>query len=100
MAAVVARSLRLLLEIDVGKLLPVIVPHDEAGVVEFFDSPGRREAATSFPKRKDRPFDDSRSLPRAVGDLPLSYDRRRGLTLANVLRAASNAQKSQHRGHA
>ena len=31
--------------------------------------------------------------------LPLGDNRRRGFTLADVLRAASDAQKSQHRGH-
>jgi hypothetical protein len=36
---------RLILEIDIGKLLSVTVAHDEAGVVVFLDSPGWREAA-------------------------------------------------------
>src|SRR5262249_34935665 len=36
---------RLILEIDISELLPVAVPHDEAGVVEFFNRPGWREAA-------------------------------------------------------
>jgi hypothetical protein len=36
---------RLVLEIDIGELLPGAVLHDEAGVVEFFDRPRRREAA-------------------------------------------------------
>jgi hypothetical protein len=35
----------LLLKMDVRELLPVAVPHDEAGVVVFLDRPGRREAA-------------------------------------------------------
>ena len=37
---------RLILEIDLGKLLPVGVAHDEAGVVEFFDGPRWWEAAS------------------------------------------------------
>jgi hypothetical protein len=35
---------RLILEIDIGELLPVLVTHDKAGV-QFFDKPRRREAA-------------------------------------------------------
>jgi hypothetical protein len=31
-------------ETNIGKLLPVVVAHDEAGV-QFLDRPGRREAA-------------------------------------------------------
>jgi hypothetical protein len=31
--------------------------------------------------------------------LALSNDWRRGFTLADILRAASDAQESQHRGH-
>jgi hypothetical protein len=53
-------------------------------------------------KRKDRPFHDSRSLPNACAALPLSYDRRgrgRSFSLADVLRAASDAQESEHGGH-
>ena len=36
---------RLFLEIDIGQLLASAVAHDEASVVEFFNRPGRREAA-------------------------------------------------------
>jgi hypothetical protein len=36
----------LFLEIDIGKLLTVVVTHDEAGV-QFFDRPWRRREATS-----------------------------------------------------
>ncbi len=32
--------------INVSELLAVMVPHDEAGIVIFLDSPGRREAAS------------------------------------------------------
>jgi len=38
-------SVALILEIDIGQLLPGAVDHDEAGVVEFFNRPGRREVA-------------------------------------------------------
>jgi hypothetical protein len=37
-------SARLILEINIGKLLAVVVAHDKAGL-QFFDGPGRREAA-------------------------------------------------------
>ena len=36
---------RFILEIDINELLPIVVAHDEAGVVAFFDGPLRREAA-------------------------------------------------------
>jgi hypothetical protein len=36
---------RLILEIDIGKLLAVVVANDEAGIVVYLDIPGRREAA-------------------------------------------------------
>ena len=42
---------RLILEIDIGELLPVGVPHDEAGIVEIFDGPRRREAAYGHCRR-------------------------------------------------
>ena len=35
-------------KIDAGKLLAVLVAHDETGVVEFFEGPRRREAAIRF----------------------------------------------------
>jgi hypothetical protein len=38
------RADRLILEIDIGELLPGAVGCDKAGV-QFFDRPGRREAA-------------------------------------------------------
>jgi hypothetical protein len=61
-------SARLILEIDVGELLSVIVANNEAGSVQFLDSPRRREAARqlTIPKGKDRPFHDSRPLPMLV----------------------------------
>ena len=40
-----AAKTRLILEIDVGKLLPVVVTHREAGLL-FFDGPRRRETPT------------------------------------------------------
>ena len=39
-------SARLILEIDIGKLLAVVVAHDEAGVVVFLDRPRRWETAS------------------------------------------------------
>jgi hypothetical protein len=42
---------RLVFEIDVGKLLPVVVAQDEAGLL-FFDRPRRREAPIVH--RRDR----------------------------------------------
>jgi hypothetical protein len=36
---------RLFFEVDIGELLPTAVLHDEAGVVEFFNRPGRGEAS-------------------------------------------------------
>ena len=38
---------RLALEIDIGELLAVVVANDKA-LVQFLDSPGRREAAGFF----------------------------------------------------
>ena len=41
-------------------------------------------------------------FPMLVQHLPLSYDRRgrgRSFSLADVLRTASDAQESEHRGH-
>jgi hypothetical protein len=38
------RAPRLILEIDTGKLLPIVVAHDKAGF-QFLDGPGGREAA-------------------------------------------------------
>ena len=38
-------SARLVLEMDVGKLLTVVIAPDEARLL-FFDGPGRREAGT------------------------------------------------------
>src|SRR5262249_51218612 len=61
---------RLILEIDIRQLLPVVVAHDKAGVVEFFDRPRRREASrgghslTKSPKFIDRPADDDRTNER------------------------------------
>jgi hypothetical protein len=63
---------------------------------------GSGAASWRSQKRKDRPFHDSRSLPMLVQHLPLSYDRRgrgRSFSLADVLRTASDAQESEHRGH-
>jgi hypothetical protein len=40
-------SARLILEIDVGELLSVIVANNEAGSVQFLDSPRRREAGAA-----------------------------------------------------
>ena len=45
---------RLILEIDVGELLTVVVAHDEAGIVVFFDRPQRREAASRWNKRDNQ----------------------------------------------
>jgi len=39
-------SAPVILEMDIGKLLAVVIAHNEASVVEFFDRPRRREAAT------------------------------------------------------
>ena len=43
-------SARLILEIDVGKLLAVVIAHDIAGV-QFLDRQGRREAAEGMARR-------------------------------------------------
>ena len=51
-------SPRLILEINVRKLLTVVVAHDKAGGL-FFDRPGRREAAGSF---SDLDFSKSESF--------------------------------------
>jgi hypothetical protein len=37
----------LLLEVEIAERLPVLVAHDEAGVVHLVDSPGWREAASA-----------------------------------------------------
>ena len=42
---------RLILELDIGERLPVVVPHDEAGVVVFLDSPDRREAVLTLSEK-------------------------------------------------
>jgi hypothetical protein len=42
--AVLLKPPRLILIIDIGKLLPAAVLHDKAGF-QFIDGPGRREAA-------------------------------------------------------
>ena len=39
---------RLILEIDVGELLPGGVLHDDASVVEFFNRPWRRSGELAF----------------------------------------------------
>jgi hypothetical protein len=41
-------SPRLILEISIGELLPVLVANDKAGIVVFRDSPRRREAARGW----------------------------------------------------
>ena len=40
-----AAKTRLILEINIRELSAAAVLYDKAGVVEFFDGPGRREAA-------------------------------------------------------
>ena len=35
----------LVFKVDIVKLLTVVIAHDKASVVKFFDGPGRREAA-------------------------------------------------------
>jgi transcriptional regulator with XRE-family HTH domain len=49
----------LLLEINVGELLPISVANDNAGVVEFFNRPGRRKVALGLGHH--RPLRISRS---------------------------------------
>ena len=51
----------------------------------------------SIPKRKDRPFNDSRSPPKACTALSLSNNRRRGFALADVLCEGRDAEKSHRR---
>jgi hypothetical protein len=41
-------SPRLILEISIGELLPVLVANDKAGIVVFLDRPQRREAARGW----------------------------------------------------
>jgi hypothetical protein len=43
------RRLALVLEINIRKLLPIVVPHDEVGIVVLLDEPRRREAACALP---------------------------------------------------
>jgi hypothetical protein len=66
------RSPRLILEIDIRELLPVVVAHDKAGV-QLFDGPGRREAACySITSSARTSRDDGTVMPRALAVLRLT----------------------------
>jgi hypothetical protein len=77
--------------------------------VEERGGPFRRDPIHSQPSRRPTlntllrgdPYRRRRKRNRSLQSLILAFgnNRRRGFTLAHVLRAAGDAQKSQHRGH-